>query len=101
VTAATDVCAGCSRVWTEYPAGLCDDCLEGVMSDEPGSITGDQRLSIIGLMTDNRVLLPRDVRAAEIARAVPGWAWGGDLGRLTETQAADVLERLERRRRIP
>jgi hypothetical protein len=91
-------CTGCRQVITDDPSGLCEDCQTDVISQRPGSVTGDQRLTIIGLMQDQGVLFSRQARAQVIAEAVPGWPYAGYLDALSQQQAADLLEHLEARR---
>jgi hypothetical protein len=91
------VCAGCRQVVTDDPSGLCEDCQTDVVSQRPGSVTGDQRLAIIGLMQDQGVLLPRSRRNEVIAEVVPHWMFGGDLGVLSQQEAEDLIAHLKER----
>jgi hypothetical protein len=88
-------CGSCRQVWTDDPSGFCDDCQVGVPSSRPGSLTEGQRDAIVGQLMSRDLLLPRQVRAETIAKAVPGWKWGGDLGGLSQLEAGDLLEYLE------
>jgi hypothetical protein len=96
------VCASCRQVIVDDPSGFCEDCQEGIPSQKPGSITGEQRQALIGLLMDQGLVGEGKSRhrAELIAEAVPGWKWGGDLGALSQQQAGDVLELLERVRRL-
>jgi hypothetical protein len=90
-------CSACRQVITDDPSGLCEDCQTDVVSQRPGSITEDQRLVIIGLMMDQNILVPRQLRAEVIAEAVPGWNWQGELGAMSQQQAEDLIEHLKER----
>jgi hypothetical protein len=90
-------CTGCRQIITDDPSGLCEDCQTDVVSQRPGSVTGEQRLAIIGLMESLGILLPRSRRNEVIAEVVPGWQWAGDLGVLSQEQAARLLENLHER----
>jgi len=78
--------------------------METVMaSDKPASMTDDQRWAIAAGLYDLGIvagqILSRARRAALLEDAVPGWRYGSDLNPLSEHQAGDVLELIERRRR--
>jgi hypothetical protein len=91
-------CDSCFAVITDDPSGLCEDCQTGVISQRRASLTADQRMAITGLLIDQGVAFSRAGRAAVVAEAIPGWAYAGDLGALSQQQAADLLEHLEQRR---
>ena len=94
------VCASCRQVYVDDPFGFCEDCQEGIPSQKPGSITDEQRLALIGLLIDQGFVGDGKwrARAILIAEVVPGWPYGGDLGNLSQQQAGDLLELLEKRR---
>ena len=89
-------CAACRQVLTDDESGLCEDCQTGVLSQRPGSVTGDQLAAIRALLADQGLTTPRQ-RNEVICRAVPGWRYASELG-LSRQQAGDVLELLEDRR---
>jgi hypothetical protein len=100
------ICAGCRQVCTDDESRLCLDCQTDVPSQRPGSISQAQRETLTGLFMDQGMVpsgragdarAPK-ARAEFIASVVPGWAYGGDLGALSQQQAGDLLERLEERR---
>ena len=91
-------CSSCRQIITDDPSGYCEDCQQGLISERPGSLTEPQRTAITGLLLDQGVIFSRHARAAVVAEAIPGWAYAGDLGALSQQQAADLLEHLEQRR---
>jgi hypothetical protein len=93
-------CVSCRAVITDDPDGYCEDCKEGIVSEKAGSVTLEQRDALIGLLMDQGFIGEGKwrARAIMIAEVIPGWAWKGDLGGLSQKQAGDLLERLEQRR---
>ena len=94
------VCTSCRQFYTIDPSGLCEDCQEGIPSSRPGSVTARQLGALAGLMIDQGMTgdAGRRRRADLIREVVPGWPYAGDLGALSQAQAADVLQRLAEKR---
>lgn len=91
------VCAGCRQIITDDPSGLCEDCQSDVLSQRPGSVTDEQRMTLAGLLMDQGLIGNWSERARIMASVLTGWT-GSDLGGLSQQQAGDLLEALEERR---
>lgn len=96
---ADPVCASCRKVYVDDPSGMCEDCQEGIPSSKPGSMTETQRTALIGLLVDANLVGDRRARARYLAYVLPGWPAGiSDLVGLSQVQAGDLMEALEKRR---
>jgi hypothetical protein len=95
----THWCGRCGVEMASDPTGMCDDCNSELQSARPGSITKNQREALIGLLMDQGLVGSTKARAAVISQVVKDWRYGGDLGALSQREAADLLEHLEERRR--
>lgn len=93
-------CASCRQVYTSDPSGLCEDCQTDVVSQRPGSITDDQRMTLAGLLMEQGFVGDGKwtARAELLTNVLAGWSGSSDLGQLSQQQAGDLLEYLEERR---